>query len=378
VPSQIGVRADLAGHELVLYGRQDALASWARHGARLVRLLSCLLACGLPAQSGEALVEAPDGRQWRFRLDGEVLGFLGLDCTGAAAATQGARQSARRGSAPARTTLRTTFASGDLLAAWRQQDALMAEFAALRRTGGSEGWALRRAAEPLIVAGAVIPALFVCTRGGVRVPLVLAPTNAAEDALLAELNARVPLVLLRLGKAGEETAASPAAPGVAATRSSTANRSGPSSMAPLTLTHAERGDLATLPGLLDTAAERAERRAGALRLETLLAEVRAAGVLSEAALAERLGCAEEEVAERLAKPILDGARAEQSIHYVEGFGLCTGAVLTRARAAAADVAGLRERADGAARVARVLGRRLREVTGASEGIECLIAYLGAA
>ncbi len=30
------------------------------------------------------------------------------------------------------------------------------------------------------------------------------------------------------------------------------------------------------------------------------------------------------------------------------------------------------------RAVRLLGRRLREVTGASEGIECLIAYLGAA
>ena len=72
------------------------------------------------------------------------------------------------------------------------------------------------------------------------------------------------------------------------------------------------------------------------------------------------------------------ARQARGLQYVEGFGLCTGAVLTRARAAAEDVAILRERADGPARVVRALGRRLREVTGASEGIECLIAYLGAA
>jgi hypothetical protein len=145
-----------------------------------------------------------------------------------------------------------------------------------------------------------------------------------------------------------------------------------------TLVYRARGDLAALPSLLNLMTAQVERASNTAQLETLFDEARAAGVLTETALAERLRCAEDEVAERLAAPALEAARQARGLEYVEGFGLCTGAVLTRARAAAEDVAILRERADGPARVVRVLGRRLREVTGASEGIECLIAWLGAA
>ncbi len=332
--ARVGVRASLSARELVLHGQQDGMQSWARHGMKLVRILSWLLACGLPARSAEALVAAPQGGQWRFRLDAETLGYLG------------ARADAE-------------FAVADLLAATERQETLAAEFNALRRAGEDQGWTLRRASEPLIVAGSIIPALFLCTTGSVRVSLVPAPGAGAGAARLAQVAQRQPIVTLRLGKsASRQIEPAP------------------------TLVYAGRGDLAALPALLEEAAAGAERTASAARLEALFDEVRAAGVLTEAGLAERLGCPEEEVAERLAAPeldaALDAARAHSSLHYVEGFGLCTGAVLTRARAAAADVANLRERSDGAARVARVLGRRLREVTGASEGIECLIAYLGAA
>jgi hypothetical protein len=144
------------------------------------------------------------------------------------------------------------------------------------------------------------------------------------------------------------------------------------------LVYRARGDLQTLPKLLNGVTRRVERASNTAQLQALFDEARAAGVLTETALAERLRCAEDEVAERLTSPALEVARQAHGLLYVEGFGLCTGAVLTRARAAAEDVAILRERADGPARVVRALGRRLREVTGASEGIECLIAYLGAA
>src|SRR5262249_5161309 len=50
--AQAGVRGEICGHELVLHGCQDTMGGWARHGARLVRLLAGLLACGLPARSG--------------------------------------------------------------------------------------------------------------------------------------------------------------------------------------------------------------------------------------------------------------------------------------------------------------------------------------
>src|SRR5690242_5582604 len=79
--ARTGVSVDLGGRELVLHGRQDALESWTRHGAKLARLLSLVLMCGLPARSGEALVAAPQGGELLFRLDGDVLGFLGATTT---------------------------------------------------------------------------------------------------------------------------------------------------------------------------------------------------------------------------------------------------------------------------------------------------------
>jgi hypothetical protein len=327
-----GVRASLSARELVLHGQQDGMQGWARHGSKLARLLSWLLAAGLPARAGEALVAAPQGGQWRFRLDGEILGYLGM-CDG------------------------PEFAAADLLHAVERQERMVADFASLRRAGEDRGWRLRRAVEPLIVAGAVIPALFLCARGSERVELVPAPIAALGSASLRAVAERVPLVALQVRACPDGDRDGERVP---------------------TLRYAVREDVARLPELLEAAAAGAERRASAARLEALFDEVRAAGVLTDAALAERLGCAEEEVAERLASPEWETTRERHGLHYVEGFGLCTGAVLTRARTAAADVASLRERTDGPARVARVLGRRLREVTGASEGIECLIAYLGAA
>jgi hypothetical protein len=122
-----------------------------------------------------------------------------------------------------------------------------------------------------------------------------------------------------------------------------------------------------------------ERRAAGARVEALLAEVERAGVLTEPLLAERLGCAEEDVPAALERPSLRAASQRRDLRYVEGFGLCRADVLARAREAADDVTRLRgEQPVGQAWVLRQLGRRLRQVTGASEGIECLIAYLGAA
>jgi hypothetical protein len=184
-----------------------------------------------------------------------------------------------------------------------------------------------------------------------------------ESMIDANAQARVPLISLRLAEGEPELWDAVELNEVGA--------------AP-TLIYRARGDLQTLPGMLNQVTQQVERASNTAQLEALFEEARAAGVLTETALAERLRCAEDEVAERLAAPALEAARQARGLQYVEGFGLCTGAVLTRARAAAEDVAILRERADGPARVVRALGRRLREVTGASEGIECLIAYLGAA
>src|SRR5690348_14060358 len=169
----LDVRAEVAGRELVLHGRQDALNGWARHGARLVRLLSTLLVCGLPARSGEATVAAPDGSEWLFRLDGEMLAYLGAPASDA------------------------PFGAADVLACWRRADAFAAEVAALRRAGTLDaGWALRRAAEPLVLDGVVLPALFSLTNGANRILLAPPPATLAARDWLIQLAERLPLVIV--------------------------------------------------------------------------------------------------------------------------------------------------------------------------------------
>ena len=338
----LDVRAEVAGRELVLHGRQDALNGWARHGAWLVRLLSTLLVCGLPARSGEATIAAPDGSAWLFRLDGEMLAYLGA---------------APVGDAP--------FAADDMLACWRRVDAFATEVAALRRSGSlGAGWMLRRAAEPLVLDGVVLPTLFSLTNGTIRVLLAPPPATPAAHDRLVELAGRLPLVVLDATENVEnDTATLPTSAETELT----------------VLRYARRGDAAALPGLLARAVTRVDRRAAGARVEALLAEVERAGVLTEPLLAERLGCAEEDVPAALERPALRAASQRRGLRYVEGFGLCRMDVLARAREAADDVTRLRgEQAVGQAWMLRQLGRRLRQVTGASEGIECLIAYLGAA
>ena len=337
----LDVRAELTRRELVLHGRQDALNGWARHGARLAHLLAVLLACGLPVRAGEAIVAAPGGGEWVFRLDTDALAYLG---------------------APTTTGRDADFDARTLLAAWRAAPTLAAHLAALRRQGGHEGWALRRATGPLIAAGSVVPAVFSSMRGAQRVALVPKPATAAGAARLVALSRRVPLAIWDASATVGEEPAGSVPPGAAPTP----RLAGPA-------------DVERLPSLLALAAETAERHADAARIETVFAEARAAGVLTEARVAERLGCAEDDVPARLGEPSARAVREARGIRYVEGFGLCSPEVLARAREAADEVARLRDgQPVGAAWTARVLGRRLREVTGASEGIECLIAYLGAA
>lgn len=347
---RMDVRAALSGRELVLHGRQDALNGWARHGARLVRLLSALLACGLAARSGEAAIAAPTGDEWHLRLDEEMLGYLGA----------------------ASTRDEAMFATETLLAGWCESDAIAAEFSTVRRGGHADGWRLRRATEPLVLDGAVVPALFVCLRGEHRVPLVPMPASTAHHARLRAVAQRYPLVALQLGARDEteqhnseglQTLAFARGVGRPAGGNAFDTASG----------------IDALPGLLRRAVAGVERRADVARLEALCEEARQSGVVSEPKLAKQLGCSEEEVAARLALPAARTVRQAQHLQYVEGFGLCSAEVLTRAQAAAADVATMRENPQvGSAWMLRVLGRKLREVTGASEGIECLIAYLGAA
>ncbi|MGZ3667819.1 MAG: DUF790 family protein [Ktedonobacterales bacterium] len=343
--ARMDVRAALSGRELVLHGRQDALNGWARHGARLVRLLSSLLACGLTARSGEAAIVAPTGDEWHLRLDEEMLGYLGA----------------------ASTRDEALFATETLLAGWGEADAIATDFSAVRRAGNAGGWRLRRATEPLVMDGAVVPAIFVCLRGEHRVPLVPLPANAASRARLRTVAQRYPLVALQL--AADTLPALTSAeqlPHLTFTRRSHTD-------------DPQNAGTEALPALLQRAVAGVERRADEARLEAVCEEARQSGVVTEPKLAKQLGCSEEEVAARFELPVARAVRQSQNLQYVEGFGLCSAEVLTQAQAAAADVATMRENPQvGSAWMLRVLGRKLREVTGASEGIECLIAYLGAA
>jgi Protein of unknown function (DUF790) len=335
------IQAELTGRTLVLHGRQDALDGWTRHGLKLARLLAALLTCGLPAQSGEATVAAPGGEQWLFRLNTEIFAYLGMPRAEAGA--------------------EATFSPADLLECWRAQEALITEFASIRRAGEEQGWTLRRATEPLSLAGAILPTFFVATRARQRVFLVPTPRTESGAADLAEIAAHIPLITLHV------------------TGSQTLQQARPSGTSgPPQLPYSGRGDIARLPALLTQAAEKSEKSSKAQQLETIFEEALDSGVLTEQQLAESLTCAGEELSMLFARPEAVALAKDYHAQYIEGFGLCTVQVLMRARAVARDVASLRDRTESAIQRMRVLGRRLREVTGASEGIECLIAYLGAA
>jgi hypothetical protein len=336
------IQAALAGRTLVLHGRQDALEGWTRHGARLVRLLAALLACGLPAASGEATIAAPGGEQWQVRLNTEIFAYLGMrpaeDDAGAA-----------------------DFSAAALLECWRAQDALAAEYAALRRAGEQDGWTLRRATEPLSLDSAVLPAFFTATRGRQRVSLVLAPSTERGAARLADLAARIPLVTLSVAvENSPQHRLPPGAPGLPG------------------LVYSRRGDMGQLPALLTQAAALTENSSQARQLEAIFEQAHDTGVLTEQQLAEGLACPGEALPALFARAEARALAKDYNTQYIEGFGLCSAQVLMRARAAARDVASQRNQNESAIQQVRVLGRRLREVTGASEGIECLIAYLGAA
>jgi uncharacterized protein DUF790 len=330
--TRMDVRIGLGGRELILHGRQDALGSWTRHGGKLARLLAMLLMCGLPARSGEALVASPQGGEWLFRMDGETFGYLGatnaphLDLSG-------------------------------LSAQLNLMESLFADATALRRAGALDGWALRRATEPLVAGGQLLLMLGQFARGDERVALLPMAANGTATHLESLVGA-VPLVALRVGDTpSDESADLPVE----------------------TLRYISRDDLLALPSALERAIIAIMRRLDTAQIEAICDEASTAGVLTELTLSRRLNCAEETISERLAEPSARAACQRRNLEYIEGFGLCTREVLARVRRAANDMGDIRDNPHvGPAWRMRTLGRRLREVTGTHEGIECLIAWLGAA
>lgn len=328
------VRYELSARELVLHGRQDVFGGWARYGARLARLLAELLIVGLPARGLESMVEAGDNSQWLFKADEEILTYLGMPRT-----PEAGRWSAEM-----------------LPRMQRQVDTLMSAFASLRRAQMHHGWTLRRATEPHVTARGVVPLVATASRGRDRLELVVKPDHDA-GALVRILGHHAYLALDVAESTGHSAA--------------------------LTFAHeagiATSGAVELVPQMLDTALAASNRDSESERWSALFDEVERTGVLTEARMAARLECSEDAVASAINQPSTRHERVSRGIRYVEGFGLCTHAVMSRARNAAREVAALRGGEQvGPAWTARVLGRRLREVTGASEGIECLIAYLGAA
>jgi hypothetical protein len=332
----LGVRVGIAGGDLTLHGQSDAFGNWSRHGAHLVRVLAGLAAAGIAVRAGEAAVVSPRGEDWQWRLTEEALAALGLDAPVPAATLTALAQLPR-----VATTLR-------------------ADLAAARRASDGEGWTLRRAAEPLALGGGLVPALFTATRANDRVYVVPAPAPTDARARLAAGAATVPLVALALST-GEDKDATVSVPA---------------------LDHERAGgtlDRLDLAGAVDAALRAADREQERARWREILREAGQRGVLPERTIAERLRVAEEDVAAHLAAPAARGELVTQRLRHIEGFGLCRADVLARARDAAEEVRQLRGTEPvGPAWTARVLGRRLREVTGTGEGIECLIAYLDAA
>jgi len=350
---QTGVAADVTGDALTLHGRQDALESWARHGVRLARMLATLLAAGLPARSGEAIIAAPTGDEWVLRLPAETLAMLG-----------GASDTADPAGLAA------------LLSSWERADAFAADVATVRRAGGMDGWWVRRAPEPLVMAEGATSVLYTCLRGDERAYLAPPPATAADAQRLATLAARIPVIILDLTAPDDESH-------MDADDAIGAGAPSDESLAAIPrLRYAGRGDraaLAALPGLLAQVTTGVAHRADVSQLTAVFAEARESGALTEARLAERLGCAEDDIPTRLGDPQTQTERVAQGLQYVEGFGLCTVETLERAQSAAQDVARKWQAGtQGGALMTRMLSRRLREITGASEGIECLIAYLNAA
>jgi len=98
--------------------------------------------------------------------------------------------------------------------------------------------------------------------------------------------------------------------------------------------------------MLNRAASDAERRARMARLDALLDEAVTAGVLIESRLAQRIGCREEELPTCLTVPAIRNALRSRDLRYIEGFGLCTAAMLVRVRDATADVTDLRDNPSG--------------------------------
>ncbi len=251
-----------------LAGRRNALGSWAQFGVRVARCATHLIALAPRSPSGCAVVHLND-QHLTFVLDATAVNAL---------------RPKRRAAATADGVVRCAV--------------LMDEVAALRRKagGGTNGWTMRRALDPVVVAGALVLPELVFTRDQIAVAVVPVAAGTAPDAssALAALNlALAARPVIALGVPPTATAV----PALAAT------------------------DAAALIALLDEVA--GGQLASPTPLGLVEDEVLSIGWVGTERMAEVLGEADRARLPGRVEPLtLDGDAA-----YVSGFGLCRVALL---------------------------------------------------
>ena len=156
--SEVGFKR-IANESVRLGGRRNAHGSFAGFGARVARCAVQLIALCPKTPSGRAVVYLDD-RPLAFALDAKSI-------------------------APLRPKLRAVAGSDGVV----RTAILVEEIAALRRktSGATNGWTLRRHAEPIAVDGALAVPELVLTRGQTAIAVVPVPAGAGRAEALAAL-----------------------------------------------------------------------------------------------------------------------------------------------------------------------------------------------
>lgn len=268
--------------DLTLFGARDALGGWTRAGRRLSRALLRLLATHPGSLAGgEALVHV-GGQPATLRLDERALEVLGV------AAREEPPESE----------------------AWESDVAELFQRAWSRAYlgGRTGGWRVRRDAEPVIGAGALVVPDLVLLRGQQRIALCFASGRASAEALAKSLH--------RIEQRSGVVVVVPDAVAEAL----------PSCPSPLVSYAAEPAD--AIPALASLLARRYPRPRGAQAqtvwqvLEKLVAEE---GFVAEGEVAALLECPPAEALRLVAR--WGGA----SLHPVPGVGVCSPETLDEVR-----------------------------------------------
>ena len=269
VCTRLDVAVRRVGPEAIrLAGRRNAMGSWAQFGTRVARCVTHLIALCPGTPGGRATIHLND-QTLALALDGAVVAALRPKLRAAAGADGVVRCAV-----------------------------LMEEVAALRRKagGGTNGWTMRRALDPVVVEGALALPELVFTRDQVSVAVVPVAGGAGRGSASS-------LAALELVRQARPVIALGVATGFSEI---------PSMATP---------DAAALVRMLDEIAE--AQAASPTPLGVVEDEVVAIGWVGVSRIAEVLGDTEgNDLAVRVQPLTLDGEAA-----YVPGFGLCRVAIL---------------------------------------------------